>query len=197
MNAKRNMSWALAALALHAVPLIVLSAQWQQWKNHAASSSHVVPVQLRFFPSGQAEAANFSGKADSVLATSPGISPVSPEDGLPPLLASPDTPAPHDIPVYLEPHELDDRPQPVAPLAIPFPEMTIPNGLVTAVLVLYIGLDGKVDKIDITDSSLPPELEKVARESFMNAAMHPGFKNGRAVRSVMKVVVEFESRTAY
>ena len=51
-----------------------------------------------------------------------------------------------------------------------------------------------IDRIEVDKSDLPPLFEKTAIETFMQARMYPGLKNGKASRAQMKILVEFEGR---
>lgn len=108
--------------------------------------------------------------------------------------------APHKAPLlpvpdtgYLPARELDSRPSPVAPLILPFPEAPLGGSRATAVLLLYIGSDGNVDRVEIEASDLPAEFELAAVETFRLARMQPGMKDGKSVRALMKIMVEYES----
>ena len=100
---------------------------------------------------------------------------------------------PQELP-YLPAAELDARPFPEAPVTIPFPEGTLNKNKSSAILILFIGADGKIDRIEVDKSDLPPLFEKTAIETFMQARMYPGLKNGKASRAQMKILVEFEGR---
>lgn len=195
---------ALATLVLHIIPLALIWAQWQQWRLDSAAAPRVGAIEVRFYPQVQASPLVNVTPEDENSSVGPSVT--TEARGIPVPDSAPDLPEVNESQIvvslpgpasYLNASELDVRPQPTTPLAIPFPDATLPEEMVTAVLVLYIGLDGKVDKVEVMDSTLPPLFEQVARESFINAVMHPGMKDGKAVRSSMKVMVEFESRPAY
>ncbi len=95
---------------------------------------------------------------------------------------------------YLNARELDERPWAEVPVLIPFPETTWEGGRVEGMLELFIGEDGSVDRILVKDSTLPEEFEAVAVETFRGVKMQPGVKEGKPVRSIMKILVEFEQR---
>lgn len=191
----------MATLALHAIPLILLWAQWQQWRLDSAAYSKGRTMEVRLQTPSASVAGNVSERRE-VLSNA--VETREKED----LQILENTVAdvaldraadnsPNAALIYLPPSELDIRPEPETPLAIPFPDTEQIEGMVSAVLTLYIGLEGKVERIEISESTLPPEFERVARETFMHAAMRPGIKGGSIVRSMMKIVVEFESRPAF
>lgn len=93
---------------------------------------------------------------------------------------------------YLPARELDRRPYPVSPIVVPFPEVPLGKHKGRAVLVLFVASDGAIDRAEVAESDLPAELEKVAVDTFLNARMNPGTKNGQAVPSRLKVEVGFE-----
>ncbi|HJW24425.1 MAG TPA: energy transducer TonB [Rhodocyclaceae bacterium] len=93
---------------------------------------------------------------------------------------------------YLPARELDGRPYPVSPIVVPFPDVPLGKHKGRAVLVLFIASDGAIDRAEVEESDLPAQLEKVAVDTFLNARMNPGMKNGQAVPSRLKVEVGFE-----
>lgn len=97
-------------------------------------------------------------------------------------------------PPYIPAGELDIRPVPELPVVIPFPDVPLDIPKATGVLVLYIGADGRVDRVEVDESALPPEFEKMAIETFLQARMRPGILEGQATRVRMKILVEFEQR---
>jgi TonB family protein len=98
---------------------------------------------------------------------------------------------PKELP-YIPAGELDTRPSPEQPVVIPFPDAPLNVPKVTGVLVLYIGSDGNVDRVEIDESNFPREFEKAAIETFLKVRMTPGVLNGQATRARMKILVEFE-----
>lgn len=100
---------------------------------------------------------------------------------------------PQEMP-YIAAAELESRPQPESPVIVPFPDALLGKPKASGVLVLYIGADGKIDRIEVERSDLPPAFEKAAVDTFMAARMQPGVKDGKASRARMKVLVEFEAR---
>lgn len=187
----------MATLVLHALPIGIWWGQpaYSKWPAHATTETGILQVALRYG----------GDKADSF--------PHSPESQGKPLLPSeeaflpadpaPTVPArsmnsgslffPKDAP-YIPAGELDARPSPEAPVVVPFPDTPFDVPKAAAVLELYIGADGRVDRIEIDDSDLPPDFEKAAIETFMQARMRPGILHGQATRARMKILVEFEQR---
>lgn len=94
---------------------------------------------------------------------------------------------------YLPASQLDSRPYPESPVIVPFPEgETLAKGQrIAAILLLYVGIDGRVDRVEFAQSGLSPPFERIAIDTFLQARMSPGIKDGRPVRARMKVEVEF------
>ncbi|RJG06822.1 hypothetical protein D3870_13135 [Noviherbaspirillum cavernae] len=95
---------------------------------------------------------------------------------------------------YLSAGELDEPARPQEPVIVPFPDEPLQTGRAAGVLVLYIGADGKVDRVEVDEADWSPGFEKVAIETFMQAKMQPGIKDGKTSRSRMKILVEFEGQ---
>lgn len=94
---------------------------------------------------------------------------------------------------YFPSGSVDSKPYPRVPVVIPFPDGAPPQQRITAILILYIGTDGQVDRVEIEQSELPPAFEKAALDAFRQASMQPAMKEGRPVRAKMKIQVEFEA----
>ena len=67
---------------------------------------------------------------------------------------------------YISGRELEQSPYLIAPIVVPYPETTEgkPTGSVT--LTLYVGLDGVVDRVEVSRSDLPVEFGRVAIQTF-------------------------------
>lgn len=97
---------------------------------------------------------------------------------------------------YLDARWLTQRPTPIGEVVIPTPESSASSGSFRATLVLSISDDGTVMKIDVSDSTLPLELEACARKAFATARFLPGRIGTHAVRSKLRVEVGFDTETA-
>lgn len=60
------------------------------------------------------------------------------------------------------------------------------------ILLLFIDEQGRVQRVDAEEPTLPPAFEQVAREAFMAAEFSPGEVDGRAVKSRQRVEVVFD-----
>lgn len=185
----------LATLALHAVPLGI----WWMLPAHLPGLSQATPndkvLQVRFRPAGDGGSVlpqELPPVQDAVPDQFTATAPAGPV----PVALSADRgeapPFPSREPPYIPAGELDTRPSPEAPVVVPFPG-TLPGiSRAGAVLVLYIGADGRMDRVEVDESNLPPDFEKTAIETFLQARMWPGILNGQATRARMKILVEFE-----
>lgn len=95
---------------------------------------------------------------------------------------------------YFSTSELQERPVPEEPIIIPFPDAPFSGQKMTAILLLYIGADGAVERVEIDQSELPPEFEQAAIDTFIRAKMRPGIKDGKPVPVRMKIEVGFEAK---
>ena len=112
-------------------------------------------------------------------------------------MPSPGETEPDDDSTYLAPDQLDRRAHAVAAIDLPYPDLA-PPGHFRAALTLFIEHDGRVSRVrlepdaDAADGgSLPPVLEDSARQAFLASPFEPGELGGRAVRSRLRIEVEF------
>jgi TonB family protein len=188
----------LASLVLHIpLALVVLTpGPGYRASPPASHNDRVVEVQIRPGP----VAAVFEPEPALLPTAAAAAVPDAPEgwgdalpEPVPPATSVPILPL-RDLP-YIPAGELDVRPYPETPVVVPFPDdAAMQNGKLSVVLVLYIGANGQVDRIEVDKSDLPPAFEKAARDTFMQARMQPGIKDGQATRARMKILVEFEAR---
>lgn len=93
---------------------------------------------------------------------------------------------------YFDAALLSIRPRAVTEIHLPEPETNGFAGTLGATLVLYISREGAVSRIDIEESSLPPDFEVTTREAFEGAVFSPGRIDGRAVNSRLRIDVTFD-----
>lgn len=207
MRPHQQQLFMLGALALHLVPAWLIGMQWQEFRLSAASSprEQVLRVELlspmlprndlALLPGGEPvapkpeQAASPAARAAStpVSGTENDTAVVEgrSEDGTPQVA----------LPlVYLSSRELDEGPWAEVPVLIPFPETAWQGGHIKGVLELFISENGSIDRIQVGESTLPEEFERAAIQAFRQVKMRPGMKEGKPVRSVMKILVEFEQR---
>jgi TonB family protein len=92
-------------------------------------------------------------------------------------------------PYYHPASELTERPLPLAAIEPSFPDGAPPTGRVK--IRLYIGEQGAVDGVDITEAEPAGEFEQATVQAFREARFRPGYKNGTAVRSQLTLEVRF------
>lgn len=112
-------------------------------------------------------------------------------------MPSPGETEPDDDSTYLAPDQLDRRAQVVAAIDLPYPDLA-PPGHFRAALTLFIEHDGRVSRVRLEPDphapgggALPPVLEDSARQAFLASLFEPGELGGRAVRSRLRIEVEF------
>ena len=198
----KDMSWhhwlsGAMAIALHGGAIALIGMHWEGSRVSASlpPAGQVIPIRLSFTP--PEKVAEVEG---TYLAASPFNEIIQPSLSQNDVSqhAGGEQADHYALPSFYFPaSELDVRPYPEAPVVIPFPDVALEEERVEGVLVLYIDIEGKVDRVEIQESTLPSLLERTAMSTFMQAKMQPGMKEGKAVRSQMKVLVEFESRNAF
>lgn len=95
--------------------------------------------------------------------------------------------------IYASEDELEQKPYPLAPVIVPYPD-TVPGrhkGSVT--LHLFIDGNGVVERGEVVRSDLLPEFGRSALEAFQKAKMHPGIKDGSPTKTKFVVWVDFDS----
>ncbi|MGY0193578.1 energy transducer TonB [Leptothrix sp. BB-4] len=149
----------------------------------------------RAAPSGQPDDTAVSMATSSATASTAPIDPTAagaagPASDAAGLAPSP-AQAPDDESLFLVRSQLDRPPWAASPVDLPYPD-SAPLGHYAAVMTLFIDESGKVRRVRLDAGSvLPPLLEDAARQAFLKASFEPGQKGGAAVRSRMKVAVEF------
>ncbi len=63
-------------------------------------------------------------------------------------------------------------------------------------VTIYIDQNGRLDRISIGASNLPPEFEKLVIDAFRSGIFTPGRIDGRNVKSQMKLEIMFESEAS-
>ncbi len=96
-----------------------------------------------------------------------------------------------DEALFLVRSQLDRAPYASGPVDLAYPDEA-PLGHYQAVMTLFVDEAGRVLRVRLDAASvLPPLLEDAARQAFLQARFEPGRKDGAAVRSRLKVAVEF------
>lgn len=102
---------------------------------------------------------------------------------------------------YLSRDAIDQGPQPVSLIQIPYPEgvQTVaasgPSGQVhTGRLTLYIDENGAVRRVQVNSTELPTPFQEAARNAFLQARFVPGQRQGQAVKVRIDIEVSFDDR---
>ena len=98
-----------------------------------------------------------------------------------------------DPSMYLRRGALTRAPQVQTPVALSYPVFEDDRqGHYTAVLALFIDEAGQVRRIRVEPPGLPDALEGAARRAFLAARFTPGEVDGRPVRSLIRIEVQFD-----
>jgi periplasmic protein TonB len=146
-------------------------------------------VQRPVQPRSVTEPATSSAPHDKVPTadTKPNVSPPLPSFGL----VVPDFDSDDD---YYVRSMLTLAPRPVDPILVDYPTIDKDQGHYRSELTLFIDETGRVVRVRVDGASLPPALEAAARSAFTNARFLAGQADGRAVKSRIRIEVEFDNR---
>lgn len=100
--------------------------------------------------------------------------------------------SPPGLPRYYKSDELDERPALRNAIDTDIP---LPPGepfAATARFRLFLDAAGGVDKIEVEQSALPPEVLDELRRRFLSARVTPGRLKGKAVRSQVEITLRVE-----
>jgi hypothetical protein len=98
-----------------------------------------------------------------------------------------------DLNGYVPRRWLTVGPEPTAPILLPFPSAFKDRARYIVVLNLYIETDGRVGRVEFEGVPLPDLLERTARNAFEHARFTPGEVQGRIVKSLIRVEVNFDA----
>ena len=88
---------------------------------------------------------------------------------------------------------LSVAPTPVQAVEVPFPSAVEDVLHVRGELSLFIDERGVVQRVRVDGSPIPPVLEDAARNAFLRARFTPGEVDGRPVRSLIRIEVNFDA----
>lgn len=77
-------------------------------------------------------------------------------------------------------------------VVVPYPDIQLAEGRHTMTLALFVDEIGAVRRVRV-EGSAPAELEKIARQSFLDAVFRPGDLNGQPAKALVRVEVTFEN----
>lgn len=95
-------------------------------------------------------------------------------------------------PAYVASDQLDKRPVPLADLHFPYPDVRGADWQGKIELTLYIGSDGRVDRVDIDSASVDQTIVDLAVESLHAARFSPAERNGKAVGARLRLEVSYD-----
>ncbi|MGV3570195.1 MAG: TonB family protein [Ramlibacter sp.] len=106
---------------------------------------------------------------------------------------APPAPPPTPDPPYLPRGELTAAPRPLEPINVPFPAGI--KGVVDlkVQLTLFIDEQGAVQRVRIDTPGVVEDFEQAIRETFARARFQPGEIDKVAVRSQVRIEVEFST----
>lgn len=93
---------------------------------------------------------------------------------------------------YRPSSQLDERPQVIADIPIDPPELRQHPEGGTMELTLWIGADGKVDDVTVGMTALPEVFVESAIRGFRSARFKPGLKDGAAVKSKLRIELNYQ-----
>ncbi len=91
---------------------------------------------------------------------------------------------------------LDVGPHPTLPVLIDYPSFGTIGGTHSSELSLFIDETGRVVKVRVDGTTLPPAMEEAARSAFMGTVFSPGLIDGLPVRARIRIEVIFEAGAA-
>lgn len=97
------------------------------------------------------------------------------------------------LPEYIPSQYLTFVPKPLGPVEVPFPAAATDEVRVRILLSLFIDESGHVNQVSVDNAQAMTVLEDAAVSTFLTTRFKPGELAGRAVRSVLRVEVIFES----
>ncbi|MGH6645302.1 hypothetical protein [Aquabacterium sp.] len=200
---RRLMACALSAMALHGA-VLSWAMLWHRPSQTEANAALEQPMRVRImYPNAQAS------PVQSVLSSEPEVSVPAPAEQR--VLAVQQQTAvggPFDVKSslsgegdmveddYVPRHRLTVVPRPTASIAVPFPQDFEDKARYKFTMNLYIEADGRVGRVEFEGAPLPDVLERAARTTFEHARFTPGQVNGRIVKSLIKIEVDFDNLAA-
>jgi hypothetical protein len=110
-----------------------------------------------------------------------------------PSLVGADSPESRRPPIeYLSRGQLSVSPRPLSEIRIPWPAGLSMVGKRSAIFTLFIDQYGVVQDMVPDAHSLFPNMEENARQVFRASHFSPGMKDGVAVKSILRIEVDFE-----
>jgi TonB family protein len=112
----------------------------------------------------------------------------------PALRSKPPAPIPVAPPDYIDARELTEKPEPENEVSLDYPHVAIARDGVVR-LTLFISETGKVDRVEVEESTLPDAYQKAAQATFAQARFTPGRLDGKSAKSKLHIEVRYDSGT--
>lgn len=192
--------WCLAGATLAHLALLASGAQaLNDWKlelllSRAADTPAALKVRVVAEPAAGPAVPAEEPPLPVTAAPGPVAQPSPPELAAEPAPAPQAAPPVAEPPVYVPRALLSVGPVARTPVLLQWPSNWPMRRSYTAVLRLYLDEQGRVERVEPDgDASLPEPLFETARQAFMAADFSPGLLNGQAVKSWVRIEVNFES----
>jgi len=88
--------------------------------------------------------------------------------------------------------QLTKRPQPLGRAELDTQETSVIVATGRIVLKLWIDDGGKVTRVDLESSTMPPLITRAAVAGFENLRFAPGERDGRAVGTILRIEIEYD-----
>lgn len=96
------------------------------------------------------------------------------------------------VPYYYSPQDLGSKPQATTEILIADPGTLAGTTSGSVVLELFINEAGGMDRVRVESASLPEPFQNIAAEAFRQSVFTPGLKDGKPVKSRLRVEVTVE-----
>lgn len=199
----------LLSLAVHVI-FLLNEHWWAKTPSPAVAASGVRAAVVRFETTSQSTE---SAEASAAPLVEESPTRRTPANGLPAQVKAPDvngSPGP-DLPPdaalnalaadgnlvesddqYLPRSQLTVPAALLTDVVVPYPDVQLSEGSHTVTLALFVDEIGAVRRVRV-ESSAPAELEKIARQSFLDAVFRPADLNGQPAKALVRVEVIFEN----
>lgn len=193
--------WCLAGTALAHFALLASGAQalsdWKQGQLQPKPSDTPLALKVRYVPVPVVPPMALAAEEQPPVAATFGPTTLPsplPEPSPPPELSEQPVAPVVEPAIYVPRALLSVGPVARTPVLLQWPPSWPLRRTYTAILKLYLDEQGRVERVEPDDEAvLPAPLFETAREAFMAAEFSPGQLNGQAVKSWMRIEVNFES----
>lgn len=178
------LAWALLISALIHLLLVLLVAQPTRRVSSDSNGTFVFHARMEPAPVAARPLEIAPPPATETPAAAPAPPPASP-----PLL---DAPAAIQVERYYEVHELDAVPVPKQDIVPQYPAEALAARMTGMVqLEMYVDETGAIESVRVMRSTAPGVFDQAALDAFQHQAFVPGIKDGKPVRTRLKLVVNF------